>query len=71
MAVKALHYCYNDKRMTPVVTAQKVHFMTKNHRGRFREQLSTDHDKICFRLETYGITLDKDIFLSNGRLALG
>ncbi|MGK3752758.1 MAG: hypothetical protein ACI8RD_005063 [Bacillariaceae sp.] len=32
--------------------------------------MSADHDEICFRLETYGITIDKDIFLSNGRLGL-
>ena len=56
--------------MTLVVTAQKVHFMTKNHRGRFREHLSTNYDQLCFRLETSGITLDKDMFLSNGMLGL-
>ena len=44
--------------------------MTKNHRGRFREHLSTNHDQLCFRLETSGITLDKDMFLSNGMLGL-
>jgi hypothetical protein len=70
MTVKAFHYCYNNKKMTPVVTAQRVHFMTKDHRNHFREHFSTDHDEVCFRLETYGITIDKDIFLSNGRLGL-
>ena len=36
----------------------------------FENNLSTNHDQLCFRLETSGITLDKDMFLSNGMLGL-
>lgn len=68
---KALHYCYTNKLMQPLVTAQRVHFLSKNQRCHFREHLSKNHDEICFRLETYGIIIDKEIFLPNGRLGLG
>mmetsp|Transcript_594 Transcript_594/g.1427 ORF Transcript_594/g.1427 Transcript_594/m.1427 type:complete len:752 (+) Transcript_594:258-2513(+) len=65
----ALHYCYNDESMTALVTAQKIHFLTRNQRSHTREHLAS-HDEICFRLETYGIHVDRTILLENGHLGM-
>ena len=64
-----LHYCYNDASMKALVTAQKVHFLTRNQRSHLREHLAT-HDEICFQLETYGIHVNKHILLENGHLGM-
>jgi len=66
----ALHYCYNDIAMKSMVTAQKLHFMNKHVRSHFREHYSIYHNDICFKLETFGIPIDKEIFLPNGELGL-
>jgi len=63
------HLCSNDESMTALITAQKLHFMTGNHRSRLRDHIGS-HDEICFELETYGIHIDKTICLPNGRLGL-
>lgn len=68
--VVATHYCYNDMSMKPFVTAHKVHFLSRYQRSRFREHYSKDHNDICFRLETYGIPIDKQLFKPNGQLGL-
>lgn len=67
--VVAIHFCYNDKSMKALVTAQKVHFLTRNQRSHTRDHLAS-HDEICFRLETYGIQVDKTILLENGHLGM-
>lgn len=64
-----LHYCYNDPSLQALVTAQKVHFLTRNQRSHSRDHLAS-HDEICFTLETYGIYVDKKILLANGHLGL-
>jgi len=66
----ALHYCYTDSKQNSMVTAQKIHFMNRHQRSHFREHYSTNHDEICFQLETFGIPIDKEIFLPNGHLGL-
>jgi len=66
----ALHYCYQDESMKALMTAQKVHFLTRNLRSRFRDHFSIDHNEICFQLETYGIPIDKQILLPNGHLGM-
>jgi hypothetical protein len=68
--VVALHYCYQDESMIALITAQKVHFLTRNLRSRLRDHYSTDHNEICFQLETYGIPIDKEILLPNGHLGM-
>ena len=65
----AFHYCYNDESMKAFVTAQKIHFLTRNHRSHTRDHLAS-HNEICFRLETYGIYVDKNILLENGHLGM-
>ncbi|VEU33822.1 unnamed protein product [Pseudo-nitzschia multistriata] len=69
LKIVGLHYCYNDESMRALVTAQKVHFLTRNQRSHTREHLAR-HDDICFRLETYGIHVDKCILLENGHLGM-
>jgi len=64
-----LHFCYNDESMKALVTAQKVHFLTRNQRSHLRDHLAS-HDDICFQLETYGIHVDKQILLENGHLGM-
>jgi hypothetical protein len=66
----ALHYCYQDESLKALITAQKVHFLTRNLRSRLRDHYSTDHNEICFQLETYGIPIDKEILLPNGHLGM-
>jgi len=66
----ALHYCYTDSKQNSMVTAQKIHFMNRHQRSHFREHYSTNHQEICFQLETFGIPIDKEIFLPNGHLGL-
>eukprot|EP00536_Pseudo-nitzschia_multiseries_P008200 jgi/Psemu1/197490/e_gw1.205.15.1 len=65
----ALHYCYNDDSMTALVTAQKIHFLTRNQRSHTRDHLGS-HNEVCFRLETYGIHIDRKILLENGHLGM-
>ena len=50
----ALHFCYQDVAMNAMIVAHKVHFLTRNLRSRVRDHFSTDHNEICFQLETYG-----------------
>lgn len=53
-----------------MIVAHKVHFLTRNLRSRVRDHFSTDHNEICFQLETYGIPIDKEILKPNGHLGL-
>ena len=53
----ALHFCYQDVAMNAMIVAHKVHFLTRNLRSRVRDHFSTDHNEICFQLETYGAFL--------------
>jgi len=66
----ALHFCYQDVAMNAMIVAHKVHFLTRNLRSRVRDHFSTDHNEICFQLETYGIPIDKEILKANGHLGL-
>merc|ERR1712072_1210471 len=52
------------------MTAHKIHFMSKQQRSHFREHYYETHDNLCFKLETFGIPIERAIFLPNGRLGL-
>jgi len=68
--LKAIHLCYSNLCLKPAITAIIVHWCSKNERVRTREHYSMDHDELCFKLETFGIPIDKTIFLPNGYLGL-
>ncbi|OEU10934.1 hypothetical protein FRACYDRAFT_246809 [Fragilariopsis cylindrus CCMP1102] len=71
LVCKAFHWCYNDESMKALVAAKMVHFLHKYGRGRFLDHCIPDHDELCFRLETFGIPIDRKNFLPNGHLGLG
>ena len=64
----ALHYCYTDSQQNSMVTAQKIHFMNRHQRSHFREHYSTNHNEICFQLETFGTFIVVVLFSSCFRL---
>lgn len=72
LKTKAIHWCYDghDESAKQVIIAKKVHFYNQNERSHFREHFTTDYDEMCFKLETFGISIDRSIFLPGGRLGL-
>lgn len=66
----AVHYCYNDHAMEPLMTSHKIHCLSKQQRCHFREHYYERHDDLCFKLETFGIPIDRSLFLPGGRLGM-
>lgn len=73
LVMKANHFCYSGtdtETMKVLFAARTVHFLPKSRRIRSRTHIKTNHDELCFELDTYGIPIDKSIFLPNGHLGL-
>ena len=54
----AIHYCFEDKRVRPFVSAFRF-LMEKSVRTRFRAHCG-NHEKVIFELQTYGIPVNDD-----------
>ena len=57
--LNAIHICYNNDNIRPLIAMQKLYMLSKSHRERLRSHFG-NHNEIIFKLQTYGIPVNNN-----------
>ncbi|OEU10380.1 hypothetical protein FRACYDRAFT_247420 [Fragilariopsis cylindrus CCMP1102] len=57
--LNAIHICYNNNNIRPLIAMQKLYVFSKSHRERLRSHFG-NHNEIIFKLQTYGIPVNSN-----------